>query len=101
MRKMICVAILLAAVHTNSATAKPGETVCVSKAALRTGATVHERPEEQSPVVMTVGTGRAMTSFGKQGAWTNVGVHRAGGVDGWIRSELLTTKDPDGMRCGR
>ena len=101
MRKLICAAILLAAVHANPATAKPGETLCVSKAALRAGATVHERPEEQSPVVMTVGTGRAMISFGEHGAWTNVGVHRAGGIDGWIKSELLTKKDPDGMPCGR
>lgn len=101
MRKLICAAILLAAVNPTSAAAKAGEMLCVSKAALRTGATVHERPDERSPVVMTVGTGRAMISFGEQGAWTNVGVHRSGGVDGWIRSDLLTKKDPDGMACGR
>lgn len=74
--------------------------MCIAKTYLETGLEVKEEAQASSKTLMVIGAGRPVLDMGRAGEYVFVGVHRAGGIAGYVPANALSRQDLDGMRCG-
>ena len=83
-----------------SASAAPGQKLCVKKEYLTSGLEVKEAPSKTANTVMVIGAGRVIVEFDRKDGWVFGGVERAGGVTGYVPQEAVDDSDLDGLPCG-
>ena len=76
------------------ANASPGQTHYIKPLQ----ANVYENPSKTSKVKFVVAIGRKVMEFGSKSGFTQVGIDKSGGRDGWIKTSDLSPTDADGMK---